>query len=291
MTTINSITRINNSIKNHSIEDLIKLDRSKLEVLSIDNLNKYPESFNTLENKNLRTYIESFNTLENKNIRSLFNDNNYRFLESEIRIPKNLYIFLEYSFLSVFFLISKPFLEITPGKIGLILFWFRLNRKIVYSKDSAYQPIKEFELNKFKTISIILRKLFKKTLELEIIGLHYPFYETNIFVNLLSKTINKIKINRILSKFFYKANIIDPNKITDKKIYNIPSFISGIKIKIAGRLLTQRIVPRKTVKIISKGSLARDKVIFLEKGRITNKNKRGAFNVTMTIGHIKNKNI
>jgi|SRR5271170_456342 len=122
MTRINSITRINNSIKNHSIEDIIKLDRSKLEVLSIENLNKYPESFNTSENKNLRTYIESFNTLENKNIRSLFNNNNYQFLDSEIRIPKNLYIFLEYSFLSLFFLISKPFLEITPGKIGLILF-------------------------------------------------------------------------------------------------------------------------------------------------------------------------
>jgi len=203
-------------------------------------------------------------------------------------------------------LISKPFLEITPDKIVLSLFCFRLkknivsydnnklsneNKEFVYNKDSAYRSIDKIDRIKLRIISLILRRLFKKSVELEIIRLHYPFYETNIFVNLLSKTINKIKIRRILSKFFDKANIFDPNKLIGKKIHKIPSFISGVKIRIAGRLLTQRIVPRQTVKTISKGSLARGKVIYLEKGNITNKNKRGAFNVTVTIGHIKNRNI
>jgi Mitochondrial ribosomal protein (VAR1) len=134
---------------------------------------------------------------------------------------------------------------------------------------------------------LILRRFFGKPVELEIIRLSYPFYETNIFVNLLSKTINKIKIKRILSKTFDKANIFNPNKLIGRKISKIPSFVSGVKIRIAGRLLTQRIVPRQTVKTISRGSLARGKAIYLETGRLTNKNKRGAFNVTVTIGHIK----
>jgi hypothetical protein len=221
-------------------------------------------------NTNLRKYLESLNTLESQN---LFNNNNHQFIKNSI--PKNIYTFLEYSFLSLFNLISKPLIEITPDKIVLIIFCFRLN------SDSL-------DKTKLKIISLILRDLFKKPVELEIIRLHYPFYETNIFVNLLSKAINKIKIKRVLSKFLKKANIFDPNKLIGKKINKIPSFISGIKIRIAGRLMTQRIIPRKTVKIISKGSLARGKVICLEKGRFTNKNKRGAYNITVTIGHLKN---
>lgn len=287
----NSMKYFNESIKSSILENRIESNRTFFESQSVENIRKY---------------TESLNTFEYRCIRSLFQDNNHRFGLHEDRIPKNLYIFLEYSFLSLFYLISKPFLEITPDKIVLSLFCFRLkknivsydnnklsneNKEFVYNKDSAYRSIDKIDRIKLRIISLILRRLFKKSVELEIIRLHYPFYETNIFVNLLSKTINKIKIRRILSKFFDKANIFDPNKLIGKKIHKIPSFISGVKIRIAGRLLTQRIVPRQTVKTISKGSLARGKVIYLEKGNITNKNKRGAFNVTVTIGHIKNRNI
>jgi hypothetical protein len=247
---------------------------------------------NKLEDQ--KKYTESLNTLKYENVRCLFDYNNYQFSLNENRIPKNLFIFLEYSFLSLFYLISKPFLEITPDKIVLTIFCFRINKKQrSVSSDNNYSSNdnKEIDRIKLRIISLILRRLFNKTVELEIIRLHYPFYETNIFVNLLIKTIKKIKIRRILSKFFNKAIIFDPNKSINKKINKIPSFISGIKIRIAGRLLTQRIVPRKTVKTISKGSLSRGKGIYLEKGCIINKNKRGAFNVTVTIGHIKNRNI
>lgn len=210
---------------------------------------------------NIRKYIESI-------LKYSSFDNNYRFIE--YKIPKNIYMFIEYSFLSLFTLISKPILEITPNKVILILFYFKLT------------SIK-INRTKLKIISLILRRLFKKTVELEIIRLYYPFYETNIFVNLLSKIIKKIKIKRIFYKFFKRANIL--NKII--KNTKIPSFVSGIKIRIAGRLMTQRIIPRKTVKIISKGSVSRGKLLFLEKGRIINKNKRGAYNITVTIGHLK----
>lgn len=218
-------------------------------------------------------------------------------------IPKNLYIFLEYSFLSLFYLISKPSIEITPDKIIISLFCFpslgRMRDKgLRYKKRSKYARIKrrpfitKFRIDRIKLriLSLILRRLFKRTVELEIIRLRYPFYETNIFVNLLSRTINKIKINRTLYKFFKKAIIFDVNQLnlrSGKNISKIPSFVSGIRLRIAGRLLTQRIVPRKTVKIISKGSLTRGKTAHLEKGRFTGKNKRGAFNIMVTIGHIK----
>jgi len=46
-------------------------------------------------------------------------------------------------------------------------------------------------------------------------------------------------------------------------------------------------VPRKTVKFINKGALARSKVIFLDNSRFTNKNKRGAFSITVFSGYTK----
>lgn len=288
----NSIKYFNDSITNSKLEGKTNSNKS----LSLS------DKLQSIKEIKIRKYIESLNTLKSKNIHSSFIDTNYQFLSNEYKIPKNLYLFLEYSFLSLFYLISKPIIEITPDKITLVLFCYKLNKDIIYNDNNkllnknkginqstkeTVNLIENIDRIKLRILSLILRKLFKKTVELEIIRLYYPFYNSNIFVNLLSKTLNKIKINRILYKFFDKANIFNPNKLIGRKISNIPSFVSGIKIRIAGRLMTQRIVPRKTVKTISKGNLSRNKTIYLEKCRFTNKNKRGAFNVTVIIGHIK----
>jgi hypothetical protein len=61
--------------------------------------------------------------------------------------------------------------------------------------------------------------------------------------------------------------------------------ISGISLKIGGRLMTQRLVPKQTIKIIRKGALTRGKIKYLDKSRYTNKNRRGAFSLTLSIGH------
>jgi hypothetical protein len=92
--------------------------------------------------------------------------------------------------------------------------------------------------------------------------------------------INKIKLRKIINKLKLKSI----TKIF-KKSKNIPSAISGFNIKVGGRLLTQKSIPRKTVKFISSGSLARGKTILVETARFTNKNKKGAFSLTVSIGH------
>ena len=301
-TEIDKIKNLNLIFKGQSSIDSI----SKIQSINLKNNNSINEI-------NTREYIKSLTKFESNNAYSFSNNYNYKFFVDNNRIPKNINIFLEYSFLSLFYLISKPFFEITPDKITIHLFCFQikpkkkvviykqggategseasqaeiLNKKIISLKDNVSMLTKKINRIKLQIISRILRKIFKKTVELEIVRLHYPFYNTNIFVNLLGKMINKIKFRRILRQFFNKAKILNPTKLIGKKISKIPSFISGIKFKIAGRLLTQRIVPRQTVKIISRGSLARNKVIYLEKGRFTNKNKRGAFSITVTTGHIK----
>lgn len=66
----------------------------------------------------------------------------------------------------------------------------------------------------------------------------------------------------------------------------LPSYLSGLSIRLGGRLLSQRIIPRYTVQFKQEGSLARGKVSFLESSRFTTKNKRGSYSFTINISHV-----
>jgi hypothetical protein len=147
-------------------------------------------------------------------------------------------------------------------------------------------PLTKVFSNKFKILCNILSNLFKKPVELNLIRLHYPYFDSNILVNLLGIMINKIRLRIIIRKFFANTVIKNLNNFKNKNINNsiIPAFLTGINIKIAGRLLTQRVVPRKTVKTIIRGVSAKSKVNFLDVATLSNKNRRGAFSITVKSG-------
>lgn len=72
------------------------------------------------------------------------------------------------------------------------------------------------------------------------------------------------------------------NKTKDLNINNIivsPVKLTGIKVRLSGRLRTERIVPRKTVQIGSIGSFAKGFVDNIDSANFTSKNKNGAFNI------------
>lgn len=156
--------------------------------------------------------------------------------------------------------------------------------KTNFIKLSNYNLTKNFS-NKFNILCNILSNLFKKPVELNLIRLHYPYLDSNILVNLLGIMINKIKLRILIRKLFENTVIKNLKTINLNRNNNIiPAFLSGINIKIAGRLLTQRVVPRKTVKNIIRGASARNKVNFLDVARYSNKNRRGAFSITVKSG-------
>src|ERR1700724_3248108 len=236
------------------------------------------------------------------------------------KLIKNIYKLLQSSFKSMYCLISKPVFIITPDKIIIQLFYylfipnlFKLKQIKLYYKNKKYNYLKliknlrylkkkhrrfkknirrrfrrikkttkinliklsNYNLikifpNKFNILCNILSNLFKKPVELNLIRLHYPYLDSNILVNLLGIMINKIRL-RILIRKIFKNTII-------------PSFLSGINIKVAGRLLRQRVVPRKTIKKIIRGTSNRNKINFLDVARYSNKNRRGAFTITVKSG-------
>ena len=174
-------------------------------------------------------------------------------------------------------LISKPIIVITPNKVVIQLFYylnkFNSNNNLLINND------------KLQSLCLNLSKIYKKPVELELDRLHYPYYDSNILSNMIGLISNIVKLRFIIKNLFTIAKIKKNNNFINK--YSIlPSYLSGFKIRVAGRLLTQRVVPRLTVKTIQRGTLARGKAQFVDTARFTNKNKRGSFSITVTTGHI-----
>ncbi len=160
-----------------------------------------------------------------------------------------------------------------------------INNRIKLRKLYLYNITQIFP-NKFKKLCEILSNLFKKPVELDLIRLHYPYNDSNILANFLAILINRIKLRIIIKKLFGNAILKNKKFSSTKtnKLNIIPAFLSGINIKVAGRLLNNRIVPRKTVKTIRRGSVAKGKINYLDVARSTNKNKRGAYSITVSSG-------
>ena len=184
-------------------------------------------------------------------------------------------------------LISKPVIIISPNKVIIQLFYYLKNIKIRKYSKKHIKNIKLLNINnnKLQSLCLILSKIYKKPVELELDRLHYPYFDSNILSNMIGLISNIVKLRFIIKKLFSIAKIKKTNKFRNK--YSIiPSYLSGFKLKVAGRLLTQRVIPRLTVKTIQKGTLARGKTNLIDSARFTNKNKRGSFSITISIGHI-----
>lgn len=141
--------------------------------------------------------------------------------------------------------------------------------------------------DKLKYLVFILEKAFNKTIILDLVRLKYPYHESNILSQILGLSSKNKNFRKMMRKLLYTATIKNPTKMIRKQNFSIiPSYLSGIKVRLAGRLITQRVVPRFTVQSIQMGSLARGKINYVDTSRFTHKNKRGAFSFTVTTSHI-----
>src|ERR1700710_1575226 len=274
------------------------------------------EIINNQINKNLITRIKNINTnlINNINLpldiigKPALNERNKNYLSlittfnPEVAKVKNTVF--------NFNLTSKPYLYINQDKIIIHLFFykkvlpkFKLYRKkwninskkwninknkcdITAIKANQKLPFLSLNKTKLENLCALLSKIFNKSVELELTQLHRLYHEPNILVNALGSIVNKIKLRRILKRLFKAIVIKNPTRMINRKRFSVvPCILSGISVKVAGRVMTQRVVPRKTVKFTQKGSLSRTKSIFVENSRFTNKNKRGSFSITVTSGY------
>jgi len=263
-------------------DNKIHINKNTVKLLNLNNeAGSLPRT--SLQEIKIYKYINSISEYKNEtvkyqNIVYLFNKNNKGLQNSSVGINKNVFTLLESTFLSMSSLISKPVIIITPNKIVIQLFYY-------LNKFYSYNKLLNINNDKLQSLCLNLSKIYKKPVELELDKLHYPYFDSNILSNMIGLISNIVKLRFIIKKLFSIAKIKKTNKFSNK--YSIiPSYLSGFKIKVAGRLLTQRVIPRLTVKTIQRGTLARGKAKFVDSARFSNKNKRGSFSITITMGHI-----
>jgi Mitochondrial ribosomal protein (VAR1) len=286
-----------------SSNDIIKTNKSQLN-LNLLNKNQYNLNISNSENlKNLNKELTKINLNESNFI--LMNEQQYIKLISPFNFKlgsinnhiytftnksykqinknlNNLYLICKSVFLNMSSIISKPIISINPNLIKITLFFYWKPLRTKYYNSSLHSKFFILHNDKLEKLVNLLSKLFNKSVELELIRIYSPQNESNILANLIGILSNFIKFRYIHMKLFK----VSKTKIFKKRFSNnkIPSFLSGIYLKLAGRVLTQKLQRRVKSKVIQKGSLTRTGLINLN--RFSNKNKRGVFSITIKTGHI-----
>lgn len=73
------------------------------------------------------------------------------------------------------------------------------------------------------------------------------------------------------------------NVITENK--EIVSRLTGIKLRVAGRLARQRVVPKRTVENAYRGRVSKAKLNLVDSSTFTGKNRRGAYSIRVWLSH------
>lgn len=157
----------------------------------------------------------------------------------------------------------------------------QLNRlKYPYHDSSILAKLISFNSN-YRKFTPLIKLIFKKA---SII--------TNALKTYKNKSINtctpkecwstptdQLKENNIVGEVhsdFYSV-VSGPKNLKIHK--SIPAVLTGLKIKISGRLITQRVVPKKTISKLEKGGFKKTKTNLVDYATYTNKNKRGSYTV------------
>ena len=96
---------------------------------------------------------------------------------------------------------------------------------------------------------------------------------------------------KTVKKFLRNLRVINPSimknvlRLKNNPIKNRLAVMTGYKIKFGGRLSNQKVVPKRTTNTYNSGTLNRVKTDLVTKSRYSARSKRGAFSITITMGH------
>ena len=246
----------------------------------VDMLNIKPKKINLANILNQR-YLKTFSTLDielaqNQNTMFEFTPKTLNFKI----LSKNVYKILESSLFEMSSIISRPHFYVSPNNVIINLFYYAVNKNNKIKNDKTV----DLNINNLQGLTSKLSRYFKKPITLELTKLYSVSNKSQILAHVLGKLglSRKRSFARIIGRFLSRQS----EKIFFRKSINkFSGAITGVYIKLGGRLLRGKIVPRRTVKKIQYGSLARSKSNYITNARIIQKNKRGSFSFTVAIGH------
>lgn len=176
-------------------------------------------------------------------------------------------------------LAGKPVFTVLGNKVVVNVFYFI--------------PVKNQALNNstINSLGEVLSKLYKSPVELRLVRLHYPYLNSYVLAQYIAMNTRKYNLKAITNSLFTRVQLSGPDSTP-----LLPAQILGLKVKISGRLTTQRSVPRQTVQTVQIGSFSSSAIAqavskpgaghaegVVEYAAYTSKNKKGAFTVKVWI--------
>lgn len=268
----------------------------------LNNLDYYNLAYNRILQLNFNRIIKHMNIFS-KFDSELYTYQNveYKFNNTSKYSNLNINSILQSTFLPMFSLTGKPYFYKSSNKVELRLDFFRGKSKVINTHklgglDFNSTDMQPSIIEKFNLLGNVLVNIFNKPVDLELNRLHVSFTNSTILSKVIGRFSKSRKYKRILDTLLRVARFKSPRSLNRYKenetISNIqsksmiPSFMCGLKVRVGGRLLTQSVVPRRTVSIYQRGCLARGKANFVNTHRFTNKNKRGSYSITVTIANL-----
>lgn len=180
----------------------------------------------------------------------------------------------DYFFSRVIVLASKPTITMTSEERVLTIFYYREDNSL---EDTNINNLIE-----------MLSGVLKRPVKLRFVKLNYPYLNSTILAKYLRLNMAKKNFRRLIKELLHmvqKIIIKNPNNYRSKnKKDRMPSHIIGMKIQIRGRLVTERVRPRKTVSTKQIGTIkSNNKTTFVDFGSYTGKNAHGAYTVKVWI--------
>lgn len=158
---------------------------------------------------------------------------------------------------------SNPTYTHTSTKVTIRVFYYISSSFKGKNKSSTISVFK----NNITSLSDALSSIFGKEVSLEFTRVHYPYLNSSIFAQYLA---HNAPTNTFVH--FQDSILTYPSRNASE----LPGYITGIKIEVSGRLVTEPMVPRVTKKSYGVGSSSGGKVDY---AKYTTKNFYGAFTI------------
>lgn len=166
-------------------------------------------------------------------------------------------------------LFSNPTFSHTTDKVTIHIFYY-----VATYRKNQQQNENNLQKNILTKILISVSKslaiIFQKEVCFTVTQIHYPYLNANIFSQYIGHNSSSNTFVHFYDSIVKYPSLFKPSE-------PIFSYISGIKIKVSGRLATQRSLPRVTTKSAIYGSFKNIPVV--DYGKYTLKNYMGTFTI------------
>lgn len=218
-----------------------------------------------------------------------------------IKLINNANQILNYFFGTFYALISRPVYLFTQNKIIIFINYYRpktskrLFTRYIWKYNKVPSKSAKKLILELKTLVLKLSNLFNLKVELQLNRLKYPYQDSQILSKLIALGSNLNRFRTIMNLIIRESLVItkalkdDKKKsdfysvIIDRKTVKIhktvPTVLTGLKVRISGRLSTERVIPKKTVTQKEIGGFIRDKNSLVDYAIYNSKNKRGSYSV------------